>query len=525
MEKLLQGIKSLYGQALLSGIILALSFPRMDLYPLAWVSLAPLLISLYGKDRSSSFRAGLIFGISYFFISTHWIYYSINKYGSIPLVPSVLLVLCLSLYLSLYPALFSVFYSAVMRSSYLPAMFVAPVLWTSLEFVRSYALSGFPWSSLGYSQYKFLPVIQMADVTGVYGVTFLIVALNGALADTLLMRKRREERPLSSMVPHIAGYGILLLSLIMVFSYGFYRLSQERDGSMVKAAVVQGNIEQDRKWDPQYQGSVASTYRSLTIEAALRKPDLIVWPETALPFVFGEDSARTEEIRALVRGTGAYLLTGSILIKDKGSSSRPTLLSNSSVLLDPNGNVGYTYDKIHLVPFGEYVPLRGLFFFLDKLVVGIGDYKPGDRHITAKTPFGSFGTLICYEIVFPGLVRKFYTQGGDFIVTITNDAWFGATSGPYQHFSMSVFRAVENRKPVIRAANTGISGFIDSNGRVEGKTELFRATSLVREIRTDRTLSFYTKYGDIFSYLCMVFSLIILANSIKTGGKKYGHIQ
>ncbi|NTU41507.1 MAG: apolipoprotein N-acyltransferase [Nitrospirales bacterium] len=525
MKSFLKGISNLYGLPLLSGILIALAFPRPDLYPLAWIGMVPLLISLYGKEKGDAFRSGFIFGIVYFFITTHWIYYSINKYGSIPFVPSLLIVLCLSLYLSLYPALFSFLYSSIMRRSFLPAMFVAPVLWTSLEFVRSYAFTGFPWSSLGYSQYLFPTLIQVADITGVYGISFLIVAFNGAIADTILFRKRKEERPLGSLIPHIAGYALLAIAFIFSFSYGFVRLSQEREGGLVRAAVIQGNIEQDRKWDPQYQNDVIATYTRLTKNAAQQKPQLIVWPETSLPFIFGSDAEKTGEIRALAGETGSYLVTGSILMNEKGDKKGPPILSNSSILLDSNGNTSYTYDKIHLVPFGEYVPMRKLLFFLDKLVVGIGDYEPGDKHVTAATPFGKFGTHICYEIVFPGLVRKFYTQGGDFIVTITNDAWFGTTSGPYQHFSMAVFRAVENRKPVVRAANTGISGFIDSNGRIEATTPLFQATSLVRDIKTDRTLSFYTKYGDIFSYLCMVCSLIVLANTLKTGGKKYGHLQ
>ncbi len=200
------------------------------------------------------------------------------------------------------------------------------------------------------------------------------------------------------------------------------------------------------------------------------------------------------------------MLFGSILLKDSVNSR----YSNGAVLLDRDGKVSYIYDKIYLVPFGEYVPLRNILFFADKLTYGIGDYVPGDSYIKAVTPFGSFGTLICYEIIFPGLVRKFYTRGGDFIVTITNDAWFGDTGGPYQHFDMAVFRAIENRKPVIRAANTGISGFIDSNGRIMDKTQLFKRTVLFKEIKTDRTMTVYTKYGDLFSYLCIVLFMLLI---------------
>jgi apolipoprotein N-acyltransferase len=502
MNKLYAKFNRFYGPSILSGLLLILAFPRFDIYPLAWFALAPLLVFLYGKDRKTAFRAGLLFGLVYFFGTTYWIYHSINKYGSLPLVPSLLLVLLLCLYLSLYPALFAVLYSSYLRKTVLPAMIAAPVFWTPLEFLRSYALTGFPWSSLGYSQYNFLSFIQIADITGVYGVSFLLIAFNGAVADIFLIRKRSSERPLYPLMPTISSSIVLFLALLMTFSYGFYRLNQQREGAVIKAAVVQGNIEQDKKWDPSYQQAVTAVYHELSSQAAMVNPNLIVWPETAAPFYFGKDKELTANLQDFQRQTNSYLLFGSVLAKNNN-------YTNSAVLLNKDGTVTYAYDKIHLVPFGEYVPLRRLLFFVNKLVVGVGDYIRGDSYIKAVTPFGSFGTMICYEIIFPGLVRKFFVRGGDFIVTITNDGWFGKTHGPYQHFSMAVFRAVENRKPVIRAANSGISGFIDSNGKVLSRTELFTRTFLAQEMKTDRTLSAYTKYGDIFSYLCIVCFLFL----------------
>lgn len=521
MDKLKTKFNRFYGPALLSGLLLFLSFPRIDFYPLAWIAMVPLLIFLYDKDNWTAFKAGFFAGIVYFFGTTYWIYHSMNQYGSIPLIPSLFIVLILCAYLGLYPAIFSLLYARYIRKTDFPVLFIAPILWTTLEFVRSYALTGFPWSSLGYSQYRFLPLIQIADITGIYGVSFLIVAVNGAIADLLLLKRRHEERPLYSFLPTLSGFVLLALALIATLSYGFFRLHQERAGRDITVAIIQGNIEQDKKWDPSYQKTVLDTYRELSLSVAGRKPDLIVWPETSAPFYFGNDKILTEEMVAFEKQLNSYLLFGSVLLKkqrfgpmDHGAEKtarKPEIrATNSAVLLNKDGNVSYIYDKIHLVPFGEYVPLRSLLFFVEKLTVGIGDYSPGYSYTKAVTPFGSFGTLICYEIIFPGLVRKFYVRGGDFIVTITNDAWFGNTYGPYQHFSMSVFRAIENRKPVIRAANTGISGFIDSCGRILDKTRLFQKTSLVGNVSTDRTLSIYTKYGDIFSYLCMVCFLTLL---------------
>src|SRR5208283_4030740 len=293
--------------------------------------------------------------------------------------------------------------------------------------------------------------------------------------------------------------------------YGEYRLHQHRDGPVVKAAVIQGNIEQDKKWDPSYQQEVINVFKELSFSAAREKPELIVWPETSVPFFFRTDKDLSAGIISFQRQLNSYLLFGSVLAKDRNERPKASATSytNSALLLDKNGTITYIYDKIHLVPFGEFMPLRGLLSFVD-LTGEIGGFVPGESYTKAVTPFGSFGTLICYEIIFPGLVRKFYTNGGDFIVAITNDAWFGKTAGPYQHFSMAVFRAIENRKPVIRAANTGISGVIDSAGRILSKTDLFNRTVLITDIKTDRSLTIYTKYGDILSYLCIVFSLLLL---------------
>jgi apolipoprotein N-acyltransferase len=308
----------------------------------------------------------------------------------------------------------------------------------------------------------------------------------------------------------LIGLAVLFLFIVSVVVYGQIRLREERPGKQLKVSILQGNIEQDKKWEPAYQDRVLDIYKDLSLNAAASSPSLIVWPETAVPFLFKSDGKYTEELIAFEKQLHAYLLFGSVMIK--GKEAERYRLSNSAILLDDNGTVSYIYDKVHLVPFGEYVPLRKVLFFIDKLVVGIGDYTSGDSYLKAMTPYGDFATLICYEIVFPGLVRKFYSNSGDFMVNITNDAWFGKTTGPYQHFSIAVFRAVENRKPLIRAANTGISGFIDSSGRILSKTDLFQRAVLTGEVRTDATRSFYSKYGDLFSYVCIIFSVFLLAN-------------
>lgn len=501
-----------YGPAVISGKILALCFPKPELSLMAWVALMPFLLSLYNKGPKQAFTAGFLFGIPYFFGTLYWIYHSINHYGGIPFLGSISLVILLCLYLSLYTGIFAVLFSLSIRKTQLPALLIAPVFWVVLEYLRTYVFSGFPWSSIGYSQYQFLTLIQMADITGIYGVSFLVVAVNGALSDLLLLRRRIKDMPLFPLSYTLVGFLLLLAISLTTLLYGQIKLREHRDGKQMRVSIIQGNIEQDKKWDPDYQDAVMEIYKDLSLKAAEASPSLIVWPETAVPFFFMSDAARSDDLVTFQQQLNSHLLFGSILIKGKqGSQYR---LSNSAVVLDESGKVVYTYDKIHLVPFGEYVPLQKILFFVNKLVVGIGDYVHGSHYLRAEIPSGTFVPLICYEIIFPGLVRKFYSDGGDYIVNITNDAWFGETSGPYQHFSMAVFRAVENRKPVIRAANTGISGFIDSNGKIVSQTKIFRKAVLTEDIKTDTTITFYAKYGDLFSYACIVFSIILLANII-----------
>jgi len=501
-----------YGPALISGIILALCFPKPNLSLMAWVALIPFLLSLYNKDSQKAFKSGFFFGIAFFFGTLYWIYHSINHYGGIALPASVALVFLLCLYLSLYPATFAVLFGLAIRRTQLPALLIAPVFWVVLDFLRTYIFTGFPWSSIGYTQYQFLSVIQIADLTGIYGVSFLVVAVNGALADLFLLKQRTKDMPLFPLSYTVIGFLVLVSLIVATFVYGHIRLREQRPGSLMKASIIQGNIEQDRKWVPEFQDAVMATHKELSLKAAESSPSIIVWPETAVPFFFMADEAYSKDLVEFQRQLNCYLLFGSILLK--GKQGGRSLLSNSAVLLDESGAVAYSYDKIHLVPFGEYVPLQKILFFVNKLVVGIGDYTRGNRYIRAETPSGSFAPLICYEIIFPGLVRKFFTNGGDFMVNITNDAWFGNTSGPYQHFAMAIFRAVENRKPVIRAANTGISGFIDSSGKIISQTGIFQKTVLTEDLRTDSTITLYAKFGDLFSYACIVFSVIVLANLI-----------
>ena len=513
------GTKLDFLMPVISGVLLVPSFPPLDLYPIAWIALVPLLASLWDKHIKMAFLYGMITGLVYFTGTVYWVFTAANVYGKIPFVPSALIVIALCFYLAIYVGVFSMIFNRLIKVSQLPALIIAPVFWVTLEFLRSYALTGFPWSSLGYSQYKFLPMIQVADITGVYGISFLVAAVNGAVFDLIYLSKRQSKMPLFPSWPMIAG--LIGLSIIIVFclSYGLWRLGAETKGSSVRVSVIQGNIEQDKKWDINLQRAIIDTYKRLTLNAVNDSPDLIAWPETSVPFIFGYDKVLSAEITEFQQQISTYLLFGSTKVKDVKDGKY--LLNNSAVLLSPDGKVASIYDKIHLVPFGEYIPLKWLFPFIDELVTAIGDFTPGKEYTIMETPYGSLSTPICYEIIFPGLVRKFTFRGADIIITVTNDAWFGRSSAPYQHFSKAVFRAIENRVPIARAANTGISGFIDAKGRIKNKSDLFVEAVLTENLEVGAfKKSFYSKYGDLFSFLCIIISIIVIANNLYRGGSK-----
>ena len=534
----MRGNAAKYLMSAFSGLLLIFTFAPFNLYILAWVAMVPFLLSIEGLSPKPAFKAGFLMGLCYFFGTTYWIYHSMHDYGGIGLVPSLLIVAALAAYLSLYTAVFAVVYSSRIRHSRLPALFLAPVFWVLLEYIRSYLFTGFPWSALGYSQWKFPAVIQIADITGVYGISYLIVAVNAAIADFFILRRRLRLMPLYPVLYTVAGYVFLAGILAATFTYGVYRLDEPRPGHPLRVSIVQGDINQSVKWDQKYQNRVFGIYENLTAaadpvkplsspapnpaisnsaaawvtppnpasdhpSASDRPPDLIVWPESALPFLFDGRDPRVEQLEQTQQSMHIPLLIGAIRQRSNGR------YANSAILID-GGRPAYIYDKIHLVPFGEYVPLKRVLFFVNGFSDAIGDLSGGSHYTDGGIGQDKFATAICYEMAFPGLVRKFFRDGGDFLVTITDDTWFGRSTGPYQNFGIAALRAVENRKPVIRAANSGISGFFTSTGLVIKKTPLFKRQTLTATIMTDPTVTFYTRFGDLFAYLCILTALFLL---------------
>ncbi|MFQ5580299.1 MAG: apolipoprotein N-acyltransferase [Nitrospiria bacterium] len=494
-----------YSLAVLSGFLLCLSFPRWEFSFLAWIALLPLFFAILKQTISGVFFLGWITGITFFSGTLPWILFTLHNYGGIPRGISLLLTFFLLAYLSAYFGLFTVLLRC-MPDNRLSLLF-APAAWVTSEFIRGRLFSGFPWAQLGYSQYRWLPVIQIADFGSVYAVGFIIVLINTALFRILLTGWTERRVAFSEIV---WGGAVMALTL----GYGLFRLAQPMgDGPPLSVSVVQGNINQAQKWDTQFREDTFQTYKTLSLTLfkrdASKQPKLVIWPETALPFFYEDEPDYQSAMLNLVREGDFHLLFGSpaYVVAPSGTTS----LLNSAYFLSPETRLFSRYDKMHLVPFGEYVPFPSLLFFVDKLVEGLGDFVPGREAKLIEVTGTRIGTVICFEVIFPEVVRKFVYKGATLMTTITNDAWFGRSAAPYQHFSMVVFRAIENRVPFARAANTGISGFINTRGRITQQSSLFSETTLSEKLLPGKQITLYTRYGDFFVLSCAIITSFFIA--------------
>lgn len=489
--------------AILSGVMLTASFPPGRLDWLAWFALFPLFQSLENSKPSEAFKLGFVTGLSHSLTLVYWIIFVLQTYGGLNFLVSLGVLLLLCFYLALYPALFSYFYPHFKKSRFVGLTLAG--LWVSFEYIRAKALTGFPWCLLGYTQYRHPELIQIADLVGVYGLSFLIVLSNALIF--MLFFGRHFER--TRFFKWEILFGLVMLLFTLTYSYihlGRFQKIESKENQAIKIAIVQGNVDQSVKWNPAYQEKTIQIYQKLTHSTDRFNPQLVVWPETAVPFFFQEDTELSYKIILISKESGAWLLFGSPAYGREAGRRR---YYNRAYLLSPSGELSGYYDKVHLVPFGEYVPLKRFFPFINRLVPAAGDFASGKKTAPLKLPSFSAGILICFEVIFPELARLRARDGAGIFVNLTNDAWFGITSAPYQHLSMAVFRAVENRRPLIRAANTGISAFISPEGKIINQSELFMEEVLKNKISLGHlSLRFYTRYGDIFSITILILCLI-----------------
>ncbi|MBE0499977.1 MAG: apolipoprotein N-acyltransferase [Desulfuromonadales bacterium] len=490
------------GLALLSGLLLAAAFPLPDFSFLAWVALVPLLLVMSRRP----FAYGFLAGIGFFAAALYWLNIVMVTYGRLPPALSILVYLILVCYLALYFALPVWLSERFRRRAGVPIFFSLPVLWLSFEFLRGIALTGFPWALIGYSQHANLSLIQSADLVGVYGVGFLIVFSNGLVARLVYLLWRRDTAllPWRTLVVFILLFGAN-------WGYGIWRLGQQvaRVDPPFKVGLIQGNIDQAVKWDPDYQLSTIQTYLSLSEKALQSGVQLLVWPESATPFYLQDASLLSQKVQQFTVRTRSFLLTGSPAYEFTPKQVR---YLNSAFLLSPDGAFLGRSDKVHLVPFGEYVPLNRFLPFVNKLVAGIGDFSPGvvapirmDEH--------RLGVLVCYEGIFPDLTRAYVKAGSELLVNVTNDAWFGRSSAPYQHLAMTRFRAIENRRWLVRAANTGVSAIIAPSGAMVAASPIFQADFVTGDVSFRKEISFYTEWGSFVPLPFLLLSLLWFGQS------------
>lgn len=489
--------------ALLAGCLVGLSFSRLNLAAAAWIGLVPLFAVM---DRRP-FRSGFVAGVGFFALVLYWLNIVMVTFGKLHPLLSLVAYVLLVAYLAL-------FFGAATWAAWrleeklgYPRVVTLPVLWVALEFIRSFLFTGFPWATLGYSQHSLLPMIQSADLFGVYGLSFLLVLVNAAFAQAWIGFRKGDVGGLA-----VRSLAVAAALVGLNLAYGYARLDAglaQRDET-VTVGLIQGNIDQSLKWNPAFQEATVAIYRGLSEEAAAGgNADLLVWPESATPFYFQERNPLSLEVGQVPVQTGAYLLFGSPAYERKNRSFK---YLNSAYLLSPEGKVLGRSDKVHLVPFGEYVPLGPFLPFVDKLVEGIGDFSPGTVSPLAMNGH-QVGVLVCFEGIFPELARDYVLKGSELLVNITNDAWFGRSSAPWQHLAMTRFRAVENRIWVVRAANTGISALIDPDGRVTGMTPLFETTYLRGEAGLGAEATLYTRVGDLLPALFAALAVFWLARS------------
>ncbi|HVB99842.1 MAG TPA: apolipoprotein N-acyltransferase [Candidatus Dormibacteraeota bacterium] len=476
-----------------SGVLLALAFPEPHWSPLAWLALAPLLIVALEARPAAAFAWGFLQGAIFYAITLEWLYGFFCSYGGMSVVASVAVLGLLVAFLSLFTGAYALGVRLMRRSGAGWALAVSPFLWVALELIRTRVpVLGFPWNLLGYAVSDRLALVQMVTITGIYGLSFVVAGYNALL---LWAWRRRSGKKIA-----IWSGVTAFLALVIVFGP---RLVPKPAGRFA-AHLVQVNLRPQENysadWDRKHAAQLAELER-LSVGAGRSAPGLIVWPEAPAPFSM-QDPAFAARAREIARQGESDFLAG----VDWWSypPGRPVQVFNSAVMVNPAGQTVFRYDKIHLVPFGEYVPWRKWLFFARNLIGGIGDFTPGTKLAVGPLEGRRFSVFICYEAVFPNEVRQFADRGAELFINISDDGWYGRSEALEQHLNMVRVRAVENRRWLLRDTNTGLTAAIDPYGRIRARLPADRSAALtVRyNFRSDRTL--YTRWGDWWAELSLL---------------------
>ncbi|CAK8712911.1 Apolipoprotein N-acyltransferase [Candidatus Electrothrix laxa] len=509
---------ALYVRALLTALLLALAMPGIiGWWPLLFVALVPLLSALGRLSTKQTICMGMTCGLLYYTSLFYWIIPVLKRFGGLHLAAAAFALLLLAAYMTIYITLFCLLLNGLLVRSKSRGqaaallLLAAPPAWTGLDFLHGVLFTGFPWMDLGYALYRQPLLIQAADLGGHYLITFSVVLINALLfwlADRI--RVSLSSSSTSSKVSdyHFGHPVTVFLLLSCLGGYSVVRYQQISSESVAAdtafVSAVQGNIEQSLKWSPRQKENTVERYLSLSAQVlgGEEKPELVIWPETALPFYPAREPLMNR-VRDFVRKNEVRLLTGSPYFTVDPQKKKSVAYSNSALLLDRSGRLSARYNKQHLVPFGEYVPLRTYLWFIKPLVELIGDFTPGDSFEPLDADRVQAGVLICFESIFPDIARQEVAEGANLLVNLTNDAWYGKSSAPYHSWAMTVFRAVENRRSLVRSANTGISGFISPTGEIKEESPLFKSETVSARtpLLTGHTVFMYGGYH--FGAICL----------------------
>ena len=450
-----------------------------------------------GVSARRGFTLGLITGAVHYSGTVYWTSGTVATFGGLPWLVAIPVAFLLVVYMSLYLGLSSAVAALLIRRFGSTGLLMAPVTWVAAEYARAHVFGGFPWIPLGNAVVSLLPIAQLASVLGVYGLSWLLALLNALFAYVAMTSGRRRVVAVAAAVALVAATSI----------WGALRIRDgrlTREGTGLRVALIQGNVPQEEKWDPSRAGAIFERYLRMTREAAAAGAELVIWPESATPFYFDEDPVSALRVRQLVSEIGTPLLFGT----DEVEPGSPPKYYNSAFMLHESGSTAAVYRKMFLVPFGEYVPFGTLLTFVGPLVEAVSAFSPGQRVTMLPVNGHMISTAICYEVVYPHLIRQGVLEGAELLTTITNDAWYGGTSAPFQHFDLATMRAIEQGRYLARAANTGISGIVDPYGRVTVRTGLFETTAPLGEVRFIQERTVYARIGDLAAQLAVLMTLL-----------------
>ncbi len=496
---MIRGRNILLGLAFVLGY--PLGMPGYGIPGLPFVSLIPLLaLSASALTPGEAARRGFAAGILANILIYYWIAWTVAVPGNLGWLLGAACALFVSAFVAGFIAGICAVHNYCIQRSGPDALWAFPVFWTLFEVARTHLFSGFPWMLLGYSLADSAVLRQAADLTGTIGLGFLIVLVNVAGYRALTAIVERNWRALAFSILVAA---VIPLSLV---GYGNLRLRPDpgRNAPFLRVGIAQGGIDQNRKWDPANQEATIAIYRDLTVEAVAKGARVVVWPETAAPFFYGWESALTALVDNVAGTTRTPIVFGAPWFNPEGGGR----YYNSVFHLDARGIPVGRYDKQHLVPFGEYVPLRRLLPFINKLTAGEEDFSRGVAPSLFIIDNTAAAASVCYEAVFPAIIRESVLAGAGWLINVTNDAWFGDTVAPLQHLAMARMRAVELRRPMVRAANSGISAVIDSRGEIIRSLGLSRKGVVVADITPGVGLTPFAKSGELFGFSCTIIGFL-----------------